>query len=164
MLFYSVVITREELEAAHGLRAQYTRPDRNTLSEIQAASEAAWPPGPGHDDLPIGFEWTGALHVTEQGRYLLALEDDVAAEVFLDGRRILGGGERKAWVEPAVGLHAIAVTGSVQRRGSFLWLLWQSPVDGWSRFPAGICTMEPFAPSAWPDASPRWGRTSRALS
>ena len=137
VLFYSAVITREELEAAHGLRAEYTRPDRSTLSEIQAASEAAWPPGPGHDDLPVGFEWTGALHVTEPGRYLLALEDDVAAEVLLDGRRILGGGERKAWVEPAVGLHAIAVVGSVQRRGSALRLLWQPPGGQLEPIPGG---------------------------
>ena len=136
-IYYSAVITREHLREAHGLRAEYTHPAGTSRSEIQPTLEAGWPLGSAHGDLPFEVEWTGALHVAEPGRYLLRLEDDVDAEVLLDGRRLLGGDDREVSIEPAVGLHSVAVKGRVDPPGGFLRILWKPPDGELAPVPSG---------------------------
>jgi hypothetical protein len=137
VLFHSAAISREQLEAPHGLDAVYTAANGGSRSETQRTAEASWLSGSDRDGVPFRLAWTGSLHFTEPGTYLLALEDDVGAEVALDGRRILWGGQRSIRIDPAVGLHTLEVTGLVGDTGGLLRLLWQPPGGEPEAIPAG---------------------------
>ena len=126
-LYYSAVIAREQLEARQGLSALYTFADGETRESIQQTTEGVWPRDIGPGEAPFDVVWRGALHVTIPGEYVLELVGDVAAEVMLDGTRILTSGRPSAHVVPAVGLHSLEVRAHVGASKDFLRVLWQIP-------------------------------------
>ena len=73
--------------------------------------------------------------MTEPGEYGLALESSEAAEVLLNGLPVFTGERADATIRPAVGLHALEVTGRVEHRGGTLRLLWKPPGSDWSPIP-----------------------------
>jgi hypothetical protein len=146
VLFHSAAISREQLEASHGLDAAYTTANGGSRLETQRTAEASWLSGPDRDDVPFMLAWTGSLHFTESGTYRLVLEDDVGAEVTLDGRRILWGGQRSIRIDPAVGLHTLEVTGLVGDTGGLLRLLWRPPGGELEAIPAGHLYHGPVRP------------------
>jgi len=127
VLFHSASISREQLEAPHGLYAVYATANGGFRSETQRNVEASWLSGSDRDGVSFRLAWTGSLHFTESGTYRLVLEDDVGAAVALDGRRILWSEQRSIRIDPAVGLHSLEVTGLVGDTGGLLRLLWQPP-------------------------------------
>ena len=127
VLYYSAVISREELERNQGLSAQYRLPD-GTIREVpRRPGEQAWSLDSRPDGGPVDLAWEGSLHVVEPGEYVLELEGEPGAELLLDGRLILGRERTSVRIEPAVGLHSLLVRGSLVDRGSTLRLLWQPP-------------------------------------
>lgn len=127
VLFYSAVISREQLEAPQGLIARHTLPGGATREVIKSTTESAWLLEAQPEELPLDFAWEGVLHVTRLGQYLFALEGEMDAQVLLDGRRILYSGQQSVRIEPAVGLHSLEVRGRVVDRATVLRLLWQPP-------------------------------------
>ena len=89
VLLYSVVISRQQLQASQGLSARYTLSDGTIRETMQLTAEAVWLVDVEPDEVPFDLAWVGALHVAEAGEYLLVLDGDTDAEVILDGRRIL---------------------------------------------------------------------------
>lgn len=129
VMYYSAVISREQLEARQGLRAQYTLLDGTVRNAIKTSTEASWLLESKPEEAPFDLVWEGALHIASPGEYLLALEEGTDAEVWMDARRILWSGQTSVRIEPAVGLHSFEVRGRVEDRASVLRLLWQPP-DG----------------------------------
>ena len=127
VLFYSVVLTREQLESRTGLEGRYSLPDGSVRSVIVRKTEAAWQLELPNEEAPFDLRWEGSLHVVESGEYLLVLDGEESAEVLLDGRRILWDGRTEVRLDPAVGLHSLEVVGRVQETGGVLRLLWQPP-------------------------------------
>ena len=127
VLFYSAVISREQIELPHGLRAKYTDQNGTVQEAIQVTTEGVWVLDTQPEEVPFDLLWEGAVHVIEPGEYVLALEGDVSAEVLLDGRRILWDGQTSVRVEPAVGLHFIEVSAGIDDGTGTLRLLWQPP-------------------------------------
>ena len=126
-LLYSAVINRQQMQARQGLSARYTLPDGTVRVTTQPTGEAVWLAEVESHEVPFDLVWEGALHITEPGEYLLALDGDADAEVVLDGRPVLGRGQTSVRVQPAVGLHSLQVNGHVRDRASVLRLLWQPP-------------------------------------
>ena len=137
VLYYSAVITEDQLDLRRGLRAEYTDRSGTIILKTQRTGERAWPLGSGPELAPFELAWSGALHVSEAGRYVLALDGDVSAEVVLDGMRILWDRKRSVRIEPAVGLHSLEITGRVNESGSVLRLLWQPPGGKLQTIPRG---------------------------
>ena len=73
------------------------------------------------------MEWSGAIHFTEPGNYLLALQGNSTAQVFLNGIPLLSNETRIVRIEPAVGIHAIEVRGRVEDDPGVLRLAWRPP-------------------------------------
>lgn len=126
-LFYSAVLSREQLERNQGLIEKRLLANGMAHEAIKTSTESIWFLESQPQDMPFDFTWEGTLHVVIPGEYMLMLEGMEEAEVFLDGRPILSGEERAARIEPAVGLHALEVRGRVTDHNSFLRLLWQIP-------------------------------------
>ena len=129
VMFYSAVISREELEMPMGLRAKYTDQTGAVREAIQATTAGVWLLDFQPEEVPFDLLWEGSVHVIDPGEYVLALEGGVIAEVLLDGRRILSDGQTAVRIEPAVGLHSIEFSARVDDRTSTLRILWQPP-DG----------------------------------
>ncbi len=127
VMFYSAVISREQLEGAQGLKATYTLANGDTRTATKRTTEASWLLESAPGDAPFDLVWEGALHVTEQGEYLLALDEGTDAEVWLDDRRVLSNERRSLSIRPAVGVHALEVRGRVEERAGALRVLWQPP-------------------------------------
>ena len=127
VMYYSAVISRQQLEAPLGLSARYTLADGSTLETTQVSGESSWAflfePG----EAPLDFEWSGSLHVTAPGEYGFALDGEGHAEVALDGTRILGDATRSAAMELAVGLHSVRVAGRTEDLSDNLRVSWQPP-------------------------------------
>ena len=127
-LYYSAYITREQLESRTGLDVIYELADGRTRKDRTVSTEALWPPPvSGSEEIPVKFEWKGALHFREPGEYELSLEGSTGVEVTLDGRTLLSDDRRTATIEPAVGLHAISLRGPVNDSAGFIRLLWKPP-------------------------------------
>ena len=127
VLFYSVVISREQLVSRQGLLARYTFVDGSARETIQDTTEGVWLLDIRPQDVPFDLVWEGVLHVTQPGEYLMSLEGDVAVEVWLDGRLILRSSQRTVRIDPAVGIHSLEIKGIVEDRADVLRLLWQPP-------------------------------------
>ncbi len=127
VLYYSALISREQMESSLGLEARYTFADGTAREAIVHGTEAAWL----LEDLgagpPFDVTWKGTLHIVKPGEYLLRLEGPPSAEVWLDGARLLWQGRRSVRVLPAVGLHWLEVRAHVTDPASALRLLWQPP-------------------------------------
>ena len=127
VMYYSAVISRQQLETPLGLFARYTRADGSTLETIQASGESSWAFLFEPKDAPFDFEWSGTLHVAAPGEYVLALEGEGRAEVALDGTRILGDTTRSAAMELAVGLHSVRVAGRTEGLSDSVRVSWKPP-------------------------------------
>ena len=127
VLYYSAVLSREQLEEPRGLVARYSLPDGTVQETLIEATEAVWLPDLQANEVPFDLVWEGALHVVEPGQYLLAMDGPVEADVLLDGRRILDSRRTSVRIEPAVGLHTLNVRARVQDLPAFLRLSWQPP-------------------------------------
>lgn len=131
VMYYSAYISREELEAAQGIVERITTASGVVREYVKTDTESVWTPEADVDaeDAPFNVEWQGALHITRQGEYTLALESSSPASVLLDGRVILSDDKRMARIEPAVGLHALEVRARIQDAGGALRVLWMPPSD-----------------------------------
>jgi hypothetical protein len=121
------VINREQLHQRQGLTASYTLSDGTVRKAVLRSTEGIWLLEFQPEEVPFDLVWEGALHVVERGEYMLVLEGGSTAEVFLDGRPILSGGQTSVRIVPAVGLHALEVRGRVVDHASALRLLWRPP-------------------------------------
>ncbi len=137
-LYYSAYITRKQLEARTGLDVLYHLADGSTREARIASTETLWPLIASLEEVPVRFEWKGALHVRELGEYELSLEGSHGVDVALDGRALLSDEQRSAVVEPAVGLHTIHVGGPVDASVGFIRLLWKQPGGALEPIRAGL--------------------------
>ena len=129
VLYYSAVLSRQQLERPKGLTARYTYPDGTVREGTVLSTEGVSLQGIESQQVPFDLLWEGALHVIEPGEYTLTLDGDTDAQVSLDGRRILWEARRSIRIEPAVGLHSLEITARVEDRAGVLRLLWQPPGD-----------------------------------
>ena len=136
VLYYSALLSREQLERRSGLSARYTLPDGAVRESTLSVTEGLWPLLVGPEEVPFAFEWEGALHIREAGEYTLAIEGSLGVGVMLDGRLILWDDQRSVRIEPALGLHFLRVQGRIEDRDGFLRLLWQPPGGEMKPIPA----------------------------
>ncbi|MCH8206504.1 MAG: glycosyltransferase family 39 protein [Chloroflexi bacterium] len=127
ILYYSVLLSSEQLQRPTGLDARYTLLNGDVREAILSSTQGFWPLLVGPEEVPFAFEWEGALHVREPGEYTLTLEGSSGVGVALDGRLVLWDGQRSVRIEPAVGLHFLRVQGRIEDRDGFLQLLWEPP-------------------------------------
>ena len=127
VLYYSVYISREQLEAAQGLVEWRTMADGEVIEGVKAKTESAWTLESYEGDAPFDVEWSGALHIRQAGEYVFELESDSPAVVVLDGTVILTEDRTQVKVVPAVGLHALEVRARVENTDGALRLLWRQP-------------------------------------
>ena len=125
VLYYSAVLSREQMEFPRGLVGHYSLPGGIVQETVVRSTEAVWLPG--IEVVPFDMVWEGTLHVVEAGQYALAVDGTAEVEVFLDGRSILDGRRTAARIEPAVGLHALKILARVEDLPDFLRLSWQVP-------------------------------------
>lgn len=128
-IFYIALISRQQLSARQGLLARYILQDNSVIEGVTDSSESVWFLNDELVGRDFSMTWDGVLHVTQPGQYLLALEGDTDAQVFLDGVNILSSDRTSISIVPAVGLHTLEVEGSVTSDSQSLRLLWQPP-DG----------------------------------
>ena len=126
-LYYSAYISREELEAAQGLMERRKASDGKVVERVRKSTESAWALEADSIDAPFDVEWAGALHITQPGEYVFALESNSAATVILDGQAILSNKQPQVKIEPAVGLHSLEVRSQVKESDGVLRLLWLPP-------------------------------------
>ena len=126
-MYYSVVISRAALEESRGLVSKRIFDDGTVMEQRGSGAEAVWLGQPGAANSPFDVEWSGAIHFTEPGNYLLALQGNSTAQVFLNGILLLSNETRIVRIEPAVGIHAIEVRGRVEDDPGVLRLAWRPP-------------------------------------
>ena len=126
-MYYSAYISREELEAAQGLVARVTTEDGTVTEYVKTDTESVWQWEAPGQDAPFDVEWTGTLHITHAGEYMLALEGSSPASVMLDDVVILSQDTPRVKIEPAVGLHRLEVQARVTDADGALRLLWRQP-------------------------------------
>ena len=127
VLYYSVVLAKEQLHDRTGLDATYTLHNGEVREARLSSTQGSWPLLFGPQDVPLEFEWEGSLHIREPEEYTLVLEGSKGVGVALDGRLVLWDDQRSVRIEPAVGLHFLRLQGRVEDRNGFLRLLWQPP-------------------------------------
>jgi|GEM_PF-553480 len=135
-MFYSAIISRARLNNVKGLVETRTYSDGLVEESIRLDSVSAWALDVSQDQVPFDLEWEGTLHIIQSGEYVLALDGDTDAQVFLDDRLILASGSPEARIRPAVGLHTLRLTGRVENRSETLRLLWQMPGGELTPIPA----------------------------
>ena len=128
-LYYSIVISSEQLSARQGLEATYVQSSGSTVDQTVITPQAVWHADLGPDQFPYELVWEGSLHVVHPGDYMLKLDGDINATVELDGRKILDQDKLEVSLVPAVGLHSISIRGTIDESNTFIRLLWQPP-DG----------------------------------
>lgn len=126
-MYYSVVMSRGALEESRGLVFKRILDDGTVMEQRGSEVEGVWLGQPGSANASFDVEWSGALHFPKPGEYVLALQGNSTAQVFLNGIPLLSNETRIARIEPAVGLHAIEVRGRVEDYPSVLRLAWQPP-------------------------------------
>ena len=127
VLYYSVYISREQLEAAQGLAELRTMADGEIIEGVKREAESVWTLESEDEDVPFDVEWSGALHIRHAGEYVFALEGDSPAIVMLDGTVILTDVRTKVKVVPSVGLHSLEVRARIEDTEGSLQLLWRQP-------------------------------------
>ncbi|MCH8309903.1 MAG: glycosyltransferase family 39 protein, partial [Chloroflexi bacterium] len=126
-LYYSAVISAEQLAARQGLEATYSPIDGPAIDQTTITPQAVWHADLGPTQFPYELVWEGSLHIVHPGEYTLALDGDVDATVELDGIRILDQENREVTLVPAIGLHSISIRGAIDDSKKFIRLLWQVP-------------------------------------
>jgi len=134
-MYYSAVVNREALEESRGLVSKRTFDDGTVMEQRGSGAESVWLGQPGSANAPFDVEWSGALHFTKPGKYLLALQGNSTAQVFLNGIPVLSNETPIVRIEPAVGIHAIEVRGRVEDDPGVLRLSWQPPGEAMHTIP-----------------------------
>jgi len=127
ILFYSAVISREQLEAKQGLIAEYSLADNSVKEMIQSNTGGIWLAGFKSQDMPLNLLWKGSIHINTPGEYSFILEGTADIDVMLDGRNILNKHHDVIHIKPAIGMHSILVTGRLVTRNDVFRLLWRPP-------------------------------------
>ena len=127
VLYYSVYISRKELEAVQGLVERRTAVSGEVVESVRSNTESAWKLDAASADAPFDAVWEGALHIRQPGEYILALDSDSPATVLLNDIVILSGNKTEVKIEPSVGLHALEVQANVSDADGVLRLLWRPP-------------------------------------
>lgn len=130
-MYYSAVISAEQLAARQGLEATYSLVDGpidgSANDQTTITPQAVWHADLGPTQFPYELAWEGSLHIVHPGEYTLKLDGDVDVTVELDGFRILDQEKREVTLVPAVGLHSISIRGTIDDSNRFIRLLWQAP-------------------------------------
>ncbi|MDP6512472.1 MAG: glycosyltransferase family 39 protein, partial [SAR202 cluster bacterium] len=126
-LYYSAVVSAEQLAARQGLEATYVPVGGPTIDQTVVTTQAVWHADLGPAQFPYQLIWEGSLHIVHPGEYTLKLDGDINATVEMDGRRILDQENPEIRLVPAVGLHSISIHGNVDETNTFIRLLWQPP-------------------------------------
>ena len=126
-LYYSAVISREQLAARQGLEATYRLADGSQADQLDVTDEAVWFADQGPANLPYELVWQGSLHFARPGKYVLQLSGVTDAVVELDHRPVLNAASRDVTVVPAVGLHSLSIRAMIDEPGDFIRLSWQPP-------------------------------------
>ena len=116
-MYYSAYISREELEAAQGLVARVTTEDGTVTEYVKTDTESVWQWEAPGQDAPFDVEWTGTLHITHAGEYMLALESGSPASVMLDGAVILSQDTPRVEDRAGGGTAQTRGSGARNRRG-----------------------------------------------
>ena len=126
-LYYSAVISREQLAARQGLEATYRLPDGSQPEQLDVTENAVWFADQGPANLPYELAWQGSLRIAHPGEYMLQLSGVADAVVELDHRPILTAASTEVTVVPAVGLHSLSIRAMVDDPGDFVRLSWRPP-------------------------------------
>lgn len=127
-VLYSVVIPQSQISALQGLTSSYYANTDGSgtpvLTERLPYPTTDWR-NPSLPKMPFFALWQGTLAAQEYGSYRFRLEGPAGADLFLDGRRLAGGGEDQG-VVLAKGNHALQVKAAVAD-STPTRLLWQPP-------------------------------------
>lgn len=126
-LYYSAVISAEQLAARQGWQAEYTTGDGSELGPGHTTSNSVWRSDRGPDQFPYDLHWHGSLHVVHPGDYVLKLDGDVDASLELNGRIVLNQETPQVRLTPAIGLHDLSVRARVREGDRSIRVLWQPP-------------------------------------
>ncbi len=126
-LFYTAIVSREQLGARQGLSVSYMRNDVEIKGLRETVPESVWHPDAGPREYPYTVRMEGALHIRDEGEYQITLAGNAQAVVELDGRRIIGQGRTAATVVPAIGLHQLTITSRITSDEEFIRVLWAPP-------------------------------------
>lgn len=124
-LLYIVRIDGEVLVARQGLLERRRAADGSFVEARKTDDLNIWF---SDGDAPIVVELEGSIHITEPGEYTFELQGSADADVTLNGALLLNNSRRSVKIEPAVGLHSIAL----RTRGDaedYLRLMWRKPGD-----------------------------------
>jgi 4-amino-4-deoxy-L-arabinose transferase-like glycosyltransferase len=126
-LYYSAVISREQLAARQGLEATYRLADGSLADQLDVTDDAVWRADQGPARLPYELVWQGSLHFQLPGEYRFRLAGDTDAVVEIDHRTVLTSANEDVTVVPAVGLHSLSIRAMIDDPGDFISLSWQPP-------------------------------------
>ena len=126
-LYYSAVISREQLAARQGLEATYRLADGSQADQVDVTDSAIWFANQGPANLPYELVWQGSLHFARPGEYRLLLAGVADAVVELDHRPVLSAASREMTLIPAVGLHSLSIRAMIDDPDDFITLSWQPP-------------------------------------
>ena len=126
-MFYTALVSREQLEARQGLDVAYTLWNEPVMDDPQSIRDFFWHTSDGPGEYPYDLNMSGALKVVIAGEYELELDSDLDVYVELDGLQILSPQKPRSRVVPAVGLHTLSVRGRVNEPGRFVRILWRPP-------------------------------------
>ena len=126
-LYYSAVLSREQLAARQGLEATYRLVDGSQADQLDVTDRAVWFADQGPANLPYELIWRGSLHFARPGNYMLQLSGPTDAVVELDHRPVLTAASREVTVVPAVGLHSLSIRAMIDDPGDFIRLSWRPP-------------------------------------
>lgn len=124
ILYYSAIIDREEIGEVQGMVAEYLDQDGRTYHLTSPSLEVAWDSLGSRLKRPSSFSWKGSLLVTDPGTYVLKVEGDTEVVVLLDSMEILHPNKNEVELNPAIGLHALQVNGTVTESARTLSVKW----------------------------------------
>lgn len=130
VLYYSAVISHEQMATRQGLQATYRLADGSQSEQIDITEQGIWHGDQGPSVLPYELVWEGSLHIPRSGEYRLLLGGTASAVVELDHRPILTSVNREVKIVPAVGLHELSIRATIVEREDFVRLVWQPPGEG----------------------------------
>jgi hypothetical protein len=134
-LYYSAVISREQLAARQGLEATYRLADGSQATRVDVTDSAIWFADQGPANLPYELVWRGSVHFGRPGEYRLQLAGNANAVVELDQRPVLTASSREVTIVPAVGLHSLSVRATIDDPSDFVRLSWQPPGENLEPIP-----------------------------
>ncbi|MCS6800521.1 MAG: glycosyltransferase family 39 protein [Chloroflexota bacterium] len=145
-LVYAVQLAPADIVAIQGVEARYfahgTERERPDLSRRE--TEINIDPATLGLAVPVLAEWRSTLHVPRHGSYRLLLEGPSSAELFLNGARVLTGGQA-ARLTLAAGNHALLLRARADRPGQPVRLAWEPPGGTLSPIPSNLFYLPPVA-------------------